>query len=76
MGVKDPLFVDLEACEGRLLSGRFNLKIFSEHEFERDRKTGRDRRSPVRAPRAKTESPVQSEESEGEGLVTRLQKEI
>jgi len=42
----------------------------SEEQFERDRKTGRDRRSPIRAPRAKTESPVQSEESEGEGGIS------
>ena len=41
--------------------------IFSEQQFEKDRKNGRDRRSPIRAPRAKTESPVESEESEGEG---------
>jgi len=42
----------------------------SEQQFEKDRKTGRDRRSPIRAPRAKTESPVQSEESEGEGGIS------
>ena len=67
MDVKDRLYVDSEACEGTITPGNLNFMIFSEHEFERDRKTGRDRRSPVRAPRAKTESPVQSEESEGEG---------
>jgi len=42
----------------------------SEQQFEKDRMTGRDRRSPIRAPRAKTESPVQSEESEGEGGIS------
>jgi hypothetical protein len=50
----------------RILQLRLNF-LFSEQQFEKDRKTGRDRRSPIRAPRAKTESPVQSEESEGEG---------
>ena len=53
----------MTACH---LKFRLNFS-FSEEQFERDRKTGRDRRSPIRAPRAKTESPVQSEESEGEG---------
>merc|ERR1712037_951917 len=42
----------------------------SEQQFEKDRKNGRDRRSPIRAPRAKTESPVESEESEGEGGIS------